>query len=199
MPALDHLCIIAAAMAKTGYTKEAAQMAKTCKTMWTYPPLWGIIKDLRGPVGQTRLMYCAQKGDVERMEWLLRHGSNADIQDFAGYTALHLAISHWQQEAAIALIVAGVNLNLKTAASGIRAQDCIYNRRMYGETPLMLACMRSTELVSFLCQMGAQVRLTNFQGQPAMHYALVAENIESAIILQKYGAKIPKLRTPSYY
>lgn len=199
MTALDRLCIVASAMAEAGYKKEAMEMAKTCKGMWTYEPLWGLIKDVRGPSGRTRLMYCAEHGHVERLEWLLRRGANADIQDNAGYTALHLAISNWKEEAAMALIVAGANLNLKTAGDGLRAEDCIYNRRTYGETPLMLACMRSTELVSFLCQMGAQVRLTNFQGQPAMHYALVAENIESAMILQKYGAKIPKLRAASAY
>jgi len=199
MRSLDRLCVIASAMAESGYRKEAMEMAKTCKAMWTYKPLWGIIKDVRGPSGRTRLMYCAEKGDVGRMEWLIRHGANADIQDYAGYTALHLAISNWQMEAAFALIVAGANLNLKTMADGLGAQDCIYNRRTYGETPLMLACLRSTELVSFLCHMGANVRLTNFRGQPAMHYALVAENSDSAIILQKYGAKIPRLRTPSYY
>jgi ankyrin repeat protein len=192
MPTLDRLCIIASAMAQVGYKKEAMEMAKTCKGMWTYKPLWGLIKDVRGPSGRTRLMYCAEHGDVERLEWLIRHGANPDIQDGAGYTALHLAISNWKEEAAMALIVAGGNLNLKTVADGLRAQDSIYNRRTYGETPLMLACMRSTELVSFLCHMGAEVRRTNFQGQPAMHYALVAGNIDSAMILQKYGAKIPK-------
>jgi adhesin transport system membrane fusion protein len=34
-------------MAQVGYRKEAMEMAKTCRAMWMYKPLWGIIKDVR--------------------------------------------------------------------------------------------------------------------------------------------------------
>ena len=213
MSHLDRLCIVVAAMAEVGYRKEAMEMAKTCRALWMYKPLWGIIKDVSGPTGRTRLMYCAEHGYVDGLEWLIRHGANTDIQDSAGYTALHLAILNSQMEAAIALIVAGANLNLATMDDGdtpllyappmgdtrcfiesVAAGKSTCEKRTYGETPLMLACMRATELVRILCDMGADVHVKNFQGQTALQYALVAGNIQSAIVLQNHGAKIPRVR-----
>lgn len=189
---LDRLCIIAAAMAEVGYRKEAMEMAKTCRAMWTYMPLWGIIKDVPGPRGKTRLMYCAkhrlkycpQQGRSRRLEWLIRRGANLNAQDSTGHTALHLAILNWQDEATATLIAAGADLNLATAK---------------GETPLMLACFRDAGLVRTLCASGANVGATNSEGKTALDYALAIGQMNRALILQKYGAKIPRLRTPSYY
>ena len=175
---LDHLCIIAAAMAESGYRKEAVEMSKTCRAMWTYQPLWGLIKDMPGPGGKTRLMYCAEHGRMERLEWLLMRGANPDVQDFMGYTALHLAILNWQSEAVARLIAAGANLNLGTG--------------VYGYTPLMLACMRSTEIVGMLCASGANLEIKNSMDQTAMQSTLNMGNTDAAIILQKFGAKMPK-------
>ena len=155
-------------------------MAKTCRAMWTYKPLWGIIKDVPGPIGKTRLMYCAKQGHIERLQWLIRCGANLSAQESCGYTALHLAILHWQDEATAALIAAGADIHLATT-------DGTNSR--YGETPLMFACWRGTGLVRTLCALGADARAKNSEGKTALDYALVVGNMEAALILQKRAGK----------
>ena len=110
---MDALCIVAAAMAKSGYCAEATRLGTTYKALLEYPPLWGIIKDLCSPTGaakyisagmvgfpllrrihprRTRLMYAARTGNTERFNWLLARGANPHLVDEKGFSALHHAV-----------------------------------------------------------------------------------------------------------
>jgi hypothetical protein len=100
-------------LAQNGYGHEVDPFVGLCRETWGEEALFDALKDLPhgeerlrsaeeaaaqglpefDPYGKglTRLMYAAQKGDVARVEWLLRRGAKLEMKDAEGSTALHWA------------------------------------------------------------------------------------------------------------
>ena len=139
---MDALCIVAAAMADRGYIADAVTLSTTCNDLFTYEPLWGIIKNVQSPMNRTSLMYAARCGKVERFKWLLARGADPHGVDTKGFSALHYASYHGHEEVVRILIGLGVKLNEFTISPR--------------GTPLNFAALhRHTEIVRMLCAAGA--------------------------------------------
>ena len=139
---MDALCIVAAAMADRGYIVDAITLSTTCKDLFTYEPLWGIIKNVQGQMNRTSLMYAARCGRLERFKWLLARGADPHLVDTKGFSALHYASYQGHEEVVRILIGLGVKLNEFTISPR--------------GTPLNFAASRRhTEIVRILCAAGA--------------------------------------------
>jgi hypothetical protein len=99
--------------AQNGYAREVDPFVGLCRETWGEEALFDALKDLPhgrlrlcdadeaeeegcpefDPHGnrRTRLMYAARKGDVARVEWLLKRGARLELEDSDGYTALDWA------------------------------------------------------------------------------------------------------------
>jgi hypothetical protein len=140
---MDALCIVSAAAADCGYTAEAAALGTLCEDLLTYEPLWGIIKNERGPKGRTRLMHAARHGELERFQWLLARGANPHFIDNNGFSALHHAAFYGHTEIVRILIRLGVDVNGYTMEPRDRALN-------------FAAKHRYKEVVELLCAAGAK-------------------------------------------
>ena len=103
-------------MAKSGYAAEAVVLGTTWKGLVEYTPLWGIIKDVRGLKGRTRLMYAARSGDVERFTWFLARGADPRPVDDRNYSALHYATFYGHEIIVQRLIELRVDVNGDTSS-----------------------------------------------------------------------------------
>ncbi len=73
------------------------------------------------------LHYVALTGRLGLLRQLLDAGTNVDVRDYQGYTALHYALRACQTDSVTALLAAGANVEARTK---------------FGETPLQLAAER---------------------------------------------------------
>ena len=140
---MDALCIISAAAADRGYMDAANTLGTSCKDALTYKPLWGIIKNFRGPKGRTRLMYAARYGELERFQWLLARGADPHLVDAQGFSALHHAASYGHTEIVRILIGLRVDVNAYTVEPRDRALNYAVKKRY-------------KEVVELLCAAGAK-------------------------------------------
>ncbi|KAM7439076.1 Protein fem-1 B [Porites harrisoni] len=116
------------------------------------PPSWG--KPLIGA-----LMIGSYFGQLDAVNFLIKHGAGAHHKDNLGYTALHHAVTHdlGSSELLSCLIKNGANVNA-------RAND---NR-----TPLMIASeYNHVNSVIFLTDHGANIDLQDREGYSSLHYA----------------------------
>jgi len=114
--------------------------------------------------------------------------TDVDIRVISSYycdTAIHRATELGDVESLRILLNAGLSINERTVD---------------GKTPLMLAAGQiNSDIVRILCELGADVEARDTKGLTAMDYALITNCTGSAIILQKFGAKIPKAPNASAY
>ena len=140
--------------------------------------------------GLTPLMLAVQKYHSNAVNYLLEQGADVNLQDKAGYTALHTAAACGNYNALRSLIYYGADVNA---------------RNRYNRTPLMLACQvvnkeaihnfidehdlekiyvqrslchficsnrNSFDAVTFLIDQGADVNLQDNNGHSALHHAV---------------------------
>ena len=108
----------------------------------------------------TPLMIAAENGHINAVTTLVKCGANVDLQDEDGQTALHYAMSSPEDsicEVLSCLIKNGADVNAHA---------------FHNETPLMLAsCRGPVDVVTFLIEHGADVKLQDKDGDTALHYA----------------------------
>ena len=213
---MDALCIVAAAMAKSGFGAEAALLGTTYKALLEYPPLWGIIKDLRGVTEpakyvsagipdfpllreallnkRTRLMYAARTGDSERFNWLLARGANPHLVDHKGFSALHHAAFYGHTEIVRRLLELRVEVNAYTVEPRDRALNFAAKNR-YKEIVQMLcaAGAKSSELNSAIYEaIDEQYPFYANRTNPSGQDAYTADKLSAEIVdtLYKAGGRL---------
>lgn len=81
---------VAYLLAYCGYEAEAHQCAATCSALASDQRIMpaSVVNMQHGRQLRTRLMYAAFKGNVPRLEWLLRCGARSDLRDSWARTAV---------------------------------------------------------------------------------------------------------------
>ena len=146
----------------------------------------------------TPLYLAAAKGNFEVAQLLLKHGADVNTQDKNQETPLHLVSDKVNLELVRVLLNYGANVNAKNIR-GRTPLHQVLNRQEYNdgafriaqllvvkhnadvntqdgdhETPLHLVSRnRHLELVQVLLDYGANVNVTNSQGQTPLHQALL--------------------------
>lgn len=128
--------------------------------------------DFKDPVeGATALIESSLKGYPKVVEILLMHGSNVDMQDNNGKTALMHAPS---STIAKMLLEKGANVNIKDKSGSTALIDAASNGH--------------TEIVRLLLAKGANVNDKDYTGRTALAEALLMGHAQIAELLRKHGA-----------
>jgi ankyrin repeat protein len=131
---------------------------------------------------QTPLMLAASLDNVRIMELLLAHEANPDQVDGFGQNALHHALHHKAQSAALCILPL---LKLKNQSD------------RHGITPLMLAASKGiVPILRFLCEQGDFSESLDHKGWSALHYAGVEGQVESAVYLVTQGFAMDAVENP---
>lgn len=133
--------------------------------------------------GITPLHAAASRGRLELVELLLAHGADAKAVTESGYSILYAACNHNTSIEVVRLLLE------KGADPGIKSAD--------GVTPLQNAAWREpAELLNILLDGGAEIDQIGYGGDTALHWAIMGDNYEAALLLAKRGAdgSIPNLK-----
>lgn len=124
-------------------------------------------------VGNSALMYAAEKGNMQIMQMLVSHGAKVNVTGFNGATPLFLAIFNNDFQAAKYLLEQGANANVKDD---------------FGVTPLLYAAAtnqyQSADLLMFY---EADPEVRDAQGNNPLMAAVTFENIETSDVLLQNG------------
>ena len=74
------------------------------------------VNQIDGKDGSTPLHKAAERGLSKKVEWLLVHGADINLQDHAGETALHCATDHGHVKTVKLLVNHGADLKIKNRA-----------------------------------------------------------------------------------
>ena len=130
----------------------------------------------------TPLMLAAASNHVKIMELLITHGANPEKRDIHGQTALHHALHHKAQSAALTLLSLLVHKNLPCR---------------YGKTPLMLAASAGLlPIVRYLCAQGNFADSFDKKGFNALHYAAISGQTETVRYLVQEGYCVDVIESP---
>lgn len=131
--------------------------------------------DLKGPRGETPLMFAAAFGSLEAMKLLIAGGADAKIVSEAGVTALHWCTGE----------VAKVRLLLDQGAD-------VNKVSRLGRTPLLVAASTygTLETVKLLLQKGAEVNVVDSGGFTPLNAAAQVDNAAVAKLLIEKGASL---------
>lgn len=153
--------------------------------------LWDCMKDVLPPypAGKTmrrRLMYAARRGDLERLQYLLKRGSNPNFTQTNGWTALHHSCEQGSLPCVTSLIDKRAHLNVLT------------NERL---SPLTLACSKGhTGVVSLLLSNGADPDCGRTKdGGTALHWASTHGHLPLVKQLIDAGASVAATRSLSRF
>jgi len=106
---------------------------------------------------RTLLMIAVIHDKIDIVNFLLSKGSNIDIQDENGSTALHFACNNGNMELVKILVTNGANINI----------DDNYN-----STPLHFAILRNEDIFKYLVENGADInKMTKLKTTP-VHFAV---------------------------
>ena len=106
-------------------------------------------------LGQTALHIAADRGNVQRIHALLRHGADLEARDLDGNTPLMLAVSAEEPEAVNRLLEDGADITTQNYA---------------GDTPLHLAALNADpDLTARLLEADANPNLRNEQDRTPLH------------------------------
>jgi hypothetical protein len=143
---------------RAGFAEDLKWCAGLCRATWGEEALWnGMVHVRRGAKKRTHLMYAAERGDVERVRWLLARGAPTELADESGWTACLWASSTGHVDVVRTLLAAGANVN---AASH------------RGTTSLMAASYCGhVEVVRVLLAAGADINASNSAQWTALHWA----------------------------
>ncbi|XP_024944185.1 ankyrin repeat domain-containing protein 39 [Cephus cinctus] len=106
------------------------------------------------------IWYAAQTGDYERLEKLLRKGVSPDIEDSAGYTALHYAARNGHAIVCRELLNRGANVNAQTRSGRATALH-------------RAASQNLPDIIKLLLSFKADPNLVDADGNTALHRAVI--------------------------
>jgi hypothetical protein len=150
--------------AENGFGRDVEAAATLlCRESWGEHQTWAALKDLpHGPLGRTRLMYAARKGDLPRLRWLLARGARVDKNGWrwpetsVGKTALMYACEEGNVEVVRELLAHDANVNAVEGYDGM------------GRTALRYASKRGhVNVVEELLRSGAHVN-ASFRGRTVL-------------------------------
>ncbi|XP_066596113.1 ankyrin repeat domain-containing protein 39-like [Prorops nasuta] len=108
------------------------------------------------------IWFAAQYNDLDRVNLLLRKGVSVDIEDSAGYTALHYSARNGHYEISELLLKNGASVDVRTR--------CVL------ATPLQRAASQGhVKIVQLLLRHGASANLQDVDGCTALHRAIQAK------------------------
>jgi ankyrin repeat protein len=95
------------------WADECGRVKDLCRATRAETGLWSALSRVHyGPWKRTLLMYEADHGRLERVQWLLARGAPVDAGDHFGTTALNKAISIGHSDIVRALIEAGADVDI---------------------------------------------------------------------------------------
>ena len=139
--AIDALFIVAQ-QDGCRWAHECRFVKDLCRATRTETGLWSAMARVGyGRMKRTLLMFEAQRGRLDRVQWLLARGAPRDARNYLGATALFWASENGHTETVRALIAAGAGVNIVDSR---------------GWTPLRLAItLGNTAIVHALRDAGA--------------------------------------------
>jgi ankyrin repeat protein len=212
MAAIDTECMNALSLAcSTGCAKSVDALCRAGASVDAVPGAYE---------GMSPLMFAIRSRSVECVRILCAAGADVHATMACGITAPMMAISHYSPDI-LRFLLDYTDVDIRVISSYYcdtaihRATELgdveslrilldaglsINERTVDGKTPLMLAAGQiNSDIVRILCELGADIEARDTKGLTAMDYALITKCTGSAIILQKFGAKIPKAPNASAY
>ncbi len=144
--------------------------------------LWGCIKDRRGPSGRTALMICSDRGDIDRVRWLLDRC--ADVN------AVQRGLYHCSTSLMCACLKGHLEIVRELLRRGASVDAADTQGYYTGYTALLWACCRGhLEIVVELLGYGAFVdAAVTISGQTSLMRACSAGHLEVARLLLAHHA-----------
>jgi ankyrin repeat protein len=151
--------------------------------------------------GRTALHTATFRVNCQFVELLLGAGADPTLRDSRGCTALHQAIMNGFEKTIAALIRGGADVNACTHIP----VDKLVSSKASGLTPLMLTCgfrphetrycgkpdpALPTRIAQLLLSAGADTTPLDTSGNAALHYAIMACDLDLVRLLLENGAKI---------
>lgn len=128
-------------------------------------------------LGTTALHQAAEEGQAEIARLLVEHGANVHLSTQFGMDPLFLAVKSKNVEIVKLMLEREANPNLK------RAED--------PPTPLHWAAKeRDIEVMRTLLEAGAEVDMTDWEGNTPLFFVVEADDLEATKLLLSYGASI---------
>jgi ankyrin repeat protein len=155
------------------------------------------------------LMMASDRGDLSRVQQLLREGVDVNERTSNGETALHYAAQSKNVLVVQALIQAGADVNVKMTGDVtplMRSLDMAFGQPDIafalihagadvnaadenGDTPLIIATTESSfEVFQSLLDRGANPNVRGLNGDTALHYAAMNAILDRAKLLLEHGA-----------
>ncbi|CAL7951422.1 unnamed protein product [Xylocopa violacea] len=110
------------------------------------------------------IWYAAQSNDLDRVKMLLKKGVSVNVEDLAGYTALHYAARNGHYEICKILLENNATVNAQTRCGRATA---LHRAAMQGHV----------SIVELLLKFGANPNLRDADGYTALHKAIMARSI----------------------
>ena len=123
-----------------------------------------------------------QWGSLEEMRQCMEDGSDPDLIDPNGESALHVAVDMGDSEVAKLLIAYGADVNIQDAQEGF--------------TPLMYAAFKNdTEMIKLLLSHGADPTTKDHEGFTVYHYLSYLQSTETLRLVSEIAPVPADLRT----
>jgi len=126
-----------------------------------------------GGYARTPMHAAASGGHTKILSLLIEHGVDVECRDHGGNTALHLTSRNAELEAGQFLLDCGADINA---------------RNLDNNTPLINAAGR--DFARMLLERGAEIDARVQLGRTALHWAIVAKNLQSVRLLLEHGADV---------
>ncbi|KAL8927509.1 MAG: hypothetical protein Q9208_002314 [Pyrenodesmia sp. 3 TL-2023] len=124
--------------------------------------------------GRTALFWAAARKDMEKADFLLRHGADATIKSFDGQTAVHAAARSGSEQMVHLLLDYGANIHVVDK---------------HNKLPLHVAVTRKWD-IEYLLQLGSEISATDCYSRPAMWYAAEKDSFDNVQALIHRNADI---------
>ncbi len=145
----------------------------------------GVDIEMTSKSGQTALHIAAQNGDWPMVDFLLQRGANVKTQDKFGNTPFHVTAQYTGQKFKLEILE-----SLREKGANINQQN------EDGNTPLHAAAQNGNwQMVDFLCHCGADIKMTNNNGQTASEVAKANRQASIADSIDKTLQKQNELQT----
>jgi ankyrin repeat protein len=154
------------------WAHECRFVKDLCSATRTEKGLWSAMARVHyGRRKRTLLMFEAQRGRLDRVQWLLARGAPRDARNALGQTALTLACLNDYTDIVRALIAAGAGVDITTNSGNTP----LHNASVYGHSDTVRALIAAGAGVNIVCNSGwAPLHLASRRGHTDTVRALIA-------------------------